>query len=68
MKNIIIKKEAYLLICGVLSLMLGQALSFSPSELGIYDFLSGVFMGLSVPLNIYGIYLAGKTFRNSFQN
>ncbi len=67
MKNITIKKEAYFLICGVLSLMLGQALSFSPSELGIFDFLSGVFMGLSVPLNIYGIYLAGKALR-SFQN
>jgi hypothetical protein len=43
-------------ICAALSVILGR---FAGDWSGV-DFMQGVFAGMSIPLNIYGLYLFGR--------
>jgi hypothetical protein len=52
----IFKKDIYYLVFGLISLALGLFIGLFNSELPIFNFLSGLFTGLSIPLNLFGIY------------
>ncbi len=52
--------KKYYLTAGIVSLITSLILSTLNSDLTYINFLSGLFIGLSVPLNLYGIWLYGR--------
>ena len=55
----ILEKSTSFLIGGMISMVLGLILGLINSNLAVLNFLSGLFLGLSIPLNIVGLYKAG---------
>jgi len=56
---------------GLISFAIGILLGKFGSEAAIYNFLTGLFMGLSLPLNIFGIYQVArstKTVKEDYTN
>ncbi len=52
--------KKYYLTAGIVSLITSLILSALNSDLTYINFLAGLFIGLSVPLNLYGIWLYGR--------
>ncbi len=57
------KADSHYIIVGMLCLAIGILLNRFATGISISHFLEGMFMGISVPLNLYGIYKVSRTYK-----
>jgi len=58
--NKIFKKDIYYIIVGTACMFVSIVLGWINSDASSLHFLTGVFAGISIPLNIFGIYKVSR--------
>lgn len=59
----IFKKDIYYIIVGTACMIISIVLGWINSDISGVNFIMGVFAGISIPLNIFGIYKASREIR-----
>ncbi len=57
------KNEKCYIVFGLVSILAGVVLGRLASDLFIVNFMSGLFIGLAIPLNLYGVYKVSRKHR-----
>lgn len=63
--NKIFKNDIYYIIAGTACMFISIVLGWINSDISSVNFLRGVFAGISIPLNIFGIYKISRNIKNN---
>lgn len=62
--NKIFKNDIYYIIVGTVCMFISIVLGWINSDTSSINFLTGVFAGVSIPLNVFGIYKVSRNIKN----